>query len=99
MITKLISFVSKNQKYFTIGGACILLILNGQQRSQIIELREAQHLGSGDIQKAQVVDSLETELTNSQNLNSRYELALEYLYESDSNLAKEFEANVNNPGK
>lgn len=99
MITKLISFVSKNQKYFTIGGACVLLVLNGQQRSEIIELRETQHLGGGDIQKAQVIDSLETELTNSQNLNSKYEWALENLHESDSNLAKEFESNLSNFGK
>ena len=40
----MINFIKNNQKYFTIGGACILLLLTAQQRSQIKELKNQQHL-------------------------------------------------------
>ena len=95
MITKIIGFVSKHQKYFTIGGACILLVLNTQQRNQIKELKHQQFIQGGDIQKAEVIDSLENELFNVQNINGRYELSLEHLYEVNPSAAKQFDDYLN----
>ena len=103
MIQKLIEFFSKNQKYFTIGGACLLLVLNGEQRTRIFklqqELKTAQMLQGGDIVKDSLVnenDSLRLELFNSQNLNGRYEMGMEYLYEINPKAGKEFEEYINN---
>jgi hypothetical protein len=95
MITKLIAFVSKHQKYFTIGGACILLVLNTQQRNQIKELKQQQFIQGGDIHTTEVVDSLQSELFNLQTINGRYELSLEHLYEVNPSAAKEFDDYLN----
>jgi len=91
----MINFITKNQKYFTIGGACILLLLTAQQRSQIKELKQQQFIQGGDIQKANIIDSLNSELFNLQSVNGRYELSLEHLYEVNPTAAKEFEAYFN----
>jgi len=95
MITKIIGFVSKHQKYFTIGGACILLVLNTQQRNQIKELKHQQSIQGGDIQKVEMIDSLENELFNVQSINGRYELSLEHLYEVNPSAAKQFDDYLN----
>ena len=87
----MINFIKNNQKYFTIGGACILLLLTAQQRSQIKELKNQQFIQGGDIQKANIIDSLNSELFNLQSTNGRYELALEHLYEVNPTAAKEFD--------
>ena len=92
---KMINFIKNNQKYFTIGGACILLLLTAQQRSQIKELKSKQFIQGGDIQKVNIVDSLNSELFNLQSINTRYELALEQLYEVNPSAAKEFDDYLN----
>ena len=91
----MIKFITKNQKYFTIGGACILLLLTAQQRSQIKKLKEQQFIQGGDIQKANIIDSLNSELFILQSINNRYELSLEHLYEVSPSAAKEFEEYFN----
>jgi hypothetical protein len=91
----MINFIKNNQKYFTIGGACILLLLTAQQRSQIKELKNQQFIQGGDIQKANIIDSLNSELFNLQSTNGRYELALEHLYEVNPKAAKEFDDYLN----
>lgn len=103
MIQKLIEFFSKNQKYFTIGGACLLLVLNGEQRKRIFtlqqDLKTAQMLQGGDIVKDSLIqenDSLRLELFNAQNQNGRYEIGLQYLYEINPKAGKEFEEYINN---
>ncbi len=103
MIQKLIEFFSKNQKYFTIGGACLLLVLNGEQRKRIFtlqqDLKTAQMLQGGDIVKDSLVnltDSLSNELFILQTQNGRYELGLQYLYETNPKAGKEFEEYINN---
>ena len=103
MIQKIIEFFGKNQKYFTIGGACILLVLNSQQRTKITKLQQelntAQMLQGGDIVKDSIIaenDSLRLELFNAQNQNGRYEIALQYLYEINPKAGKEFEEYINN---
>ena len=69
---KMINFIKNNQKYFTIGGACILLLLTAQQRSQIKELKNQQFIQGGDIQKANIIDSLNSELFNLQSTILEY---------------------------
>ena len=88
---KMINFIKNNQKYFTIGGACILLLLTAQQRSQIKELKSQQFIQGGDIQKANIIDSLESELFVQQKIVARYEIALELLKEEDKKAADKFE--------
>jgi len=91
MKMKMINFIKNNQKYFTIGGACILLLLTAQQRSQIKELKSQQFIQGGDIQKANIIDSLESELFVQQKIVARYEMTLELLKEKDKNAADKFE--------
>ena len=88
---KMINFIKNNQKYFTIGGACILLLLTAQQRSQIKELKTQQFIQGGDIQKANIIDSLESELFVQQKIVARYEMTLELLKEKDKKAADKFE--------
>ena len=87
----MINFIKNNQKYFTIGGACILLLLTAQQRSQIKELKSQQFIQGGDIQKANIIDSLENELFVQQKIVARYEITLELLKEEDKKAADKFE--------
>jgi hypothetical protein len=96
MIQKLIEFFSKNQKYFTIGGACILLVLNGQQRTRIISLQDELNKVKTTNVTAIENDSLQTELFILQTQNNRYEMAMSYLYEIDSTSAIQFEEYLNN---
>lgn len=99
MIQKLIGFVSKNQKYFTIGGACILLVLNSQQRTKIHSLQTQLKTTQTTTNIDSLVnenDSLRLELFNAQNQNGRYEMGMEYLYEINPKAGKEFEEYINN---
>lgn len=91
----MINFIKNNQKYFTIGGACILLLLTAQQRSQIKELKQQQFIQGGDIQKANIIDSLNSELFILHSINGRYELSLEHLRDVNPSAAKEFETYFN----
>ncbi len=103
MIQKLIAFFSKNQKYFTIGGACLLLVLNGEQRKRIFnlqqELKSVKQL-SGDSKSIDsltaITDSLQNEVFILQTQNGRYEMGMEYLYEIDPKRGKDFEEYINN---
>ena len=99
MIQKLIGFFSKNQKYFTIGGACILLVLNSQQRTKITKLQHDLNSVKTTTNIDSLVnenDSLRLELFNAQNQNGRYEMGMEYLYEINPKAGKEFEEYINN---
>ena len=103
MIQKLIAFFSKNQKYFTIGGACLLLVLNGEQRTRIFKLQQevktAKMLQNGSISSDSLIsvnDSLKNEIFILQTQNSRYEMAMQYLYEIDSKHGIMFEEYLNN---
>ena len=99
MIQKLIGFFSKNQKYFTIGGACILLVLNSQQRTKIQSLQTQLKTTQTATNIDSLVnenDSLRLELFNAQNQNGRYEMGMEYLYEINPKAGKEFEEYINN---
>ncbi len=103
MIQKLIAFFSKNQKYFTIGGACLLLVLNGEQRKRIFnlqqELKSVKQL-SGDSKSIDsltaITDSLQNEVFILQTQNGRYEMGMQYLYETNPKVGREFEEYINN---
>jgi hypothetical protein len=47
------------------------------------------------LHKSVIIDSLDCELQNSLNINTRYEITLDYLKEIDSNSAKKFENFLN----
>ena len=47
-------------------------------------------LESGDIQKANTIDSLNDEIFNLQSMNGRYELSLQHLEEVNPKAAKQF---------
>jgi hypothetical protein len=103
MIQKLIAFFSKNQKYFTIGGACLLLVLNGEQRTRIFKLQQevktAKTLQNGSISSDSLIsvnDSLKNEIFILQTQTSRYEMAMQYLYEIDPKHGIMFEEYLNN---
>ncbi len=103
MIQKLIEFFSKNQKYFTIGGACLLLVLNGEQRKRIFNLQQELKsvkelsLDSKSIDSlTAITDSLQNEVFILQTQNGRYEMGMEYLYEIDPKRGKDFEEYINN---
>jgi hypothetical protein len=103
MIQKLIAFFSKNQKYFTIGGACLLLVLNGEQRKRIFNLQQELKTTQALHSDKNVVDSLVSvndSLTNEvfilQTQNGRYEMGMQYLYETNPTVGREFEEYINN---
>lgn len=103
MIQKLIAFFSKNQKYFTIGGACLLLVLNGEQRKRIFnlqqELKSVKELSvdSKSIDSlTTITDSLQNEVFILQTQNGRYEMGMQYLYETNPKVGREFEEYINN---
>ncbi len=103
MIQKLIAFFSKNQKYFTIGGACLLLVLNGEQRKRIFNLQQELKsvkelsLDSKSIDSlTTITDSLQNEVFILQTQNGRYEMGMQYLYETNPKVGREFEEYINN---
>ncbi len=103
MIQKIIEFFGKNQKYFTIGGACLLLVLNGEQRKRIFNLQQELKsvkelsLDSKSIDSlTTITDSLQNEVFILQTQNGRYEMGMEYLYEIDPKRGKDFEEYINN---
>ncbi len=103
MIQKLIEFFSKNQKYFTIGGACLLLVLNGEQRKRIFNLQQELKsvkelsLDSKSIDSlTTITDSLQNEVFILQTQNGRYEMGMQYLYETNPKVGREFEEYINN---
>jgi hypothetical protein len=77
----------------SLGTAAALLGAIYFQNQQIDGLKkqlEVQPVVGGDIQKANVIDSLNNEIFNLQTQNGRYELSLEHLYEVNPKAGKEF---------
>jgi hypothetical protein len=79
-----------------LGTAVALLSVIYFQNKELTELRvKVQMVNSvapvaGDIQKAQLIDSLNDELFNAKTETGRYELSLEHLYEVNPKAAKQF---------
>ena len=87
-------FISKYQKAIVGTGAVAVLVICYFQQKELTKLRAEQKievLVGGDIQKANLIDSLHDELFNAKVEAGRYELSLEHLYEVNPKAAKEFQ--------
>jgi hypothetical protein len=86
-------FISKYQKAIVGTGAVSVLLICYLQQKELAKLRAEKKIEvvvGGDIQKAELVDSLEAELFNAKTINGRYELSLEHLYEINPKAGKQF---------
>ena len=87
-------WIAKYQKAIVGTGAVAVLVVCYFQQKELTKLR-AEHkievLVGGDIEKANLIDSLHDELFISKVQNGRYELSLQYLYEVNPKAAKEFD--------
>lgn len=98
-------WIAKYQKAIVGTGAVAVLVICYFQQKELAELRvkvqsipptvDTAYLGGGDIMKAQLIDSLQSELFNANNAVGRYELTLEHLKEVNPKAAKEFENFLN----
>ena len=87
-------FIQKYQKAIVGTGAVAVLVICYFQQRELTKLRAEQKIEvvvGGDIQKANTIDSLESELFVQQTIVTRYETALELLKEEDKKAADKFE--------
>jgi len=87
-------FIQKYQKAITGTGAIAVLVICYFQQKELSKLRAEQKIEvvvGGDIEKANTIDSLESELFVQQTIVTRYEVALELLKEEDKKAADKFE--------
>ena len=87
-------FIQKYQKAIVGTGAVAVLVVCYFQQKELTKLRAEQKVEvvvGGDIQKANLIDSLHDELFNTKVENGRYELSLEHLYEVNPKAAKQFD--------
>jgi hypothetical protein len=86
-------FISKYQKAIVGTGAVAVLVICYFQQKELAKLRAEQKIEvvvGGDIEKAQIIDSLNSELFVLQTQIGRYELSLEHLYEVNPKAGKAF---------
>ena len=89
----MIEFIKKNYSKLGMVLALTMLVINYYQQRELSKLRAEQKIEvvvGGDIQKANLIDSLHDELFISKVQNARYELSLEHLYEVNPRAGKEF---------
>jgi len=85
-----------------LGTAIALLGVIYMQNGEIKELKEKTQFIekvaplAEDTNITNEIDSLRTELFNAQNINGRYELSLEHLYEVNPKAGKQFDEYLNN---
>jgi hypothetical protein len=87
-------FIAKYQKAIVGTGAVAVLLICYLQQKELSKLRAERKIEvvvGGDIQKAQTIDSLQSELFVQQTIVTRYETALELLKEEDKKSADKFE--------
>jgi len=87
-------FISKYQKAIVGTGAVAVLVICYLQQKELSKLRKEQKMEvvvGGDIQKAQLIDSLQSELFVAQTVSARYEIALELLKEENPKAAEAYE--------
>lgn len=90
----MIEFIKKHYGKIGMSFALIMLVINYFQRQELAELRsktKSEVVVGGDIQKAEIIDSLNAEIFSLQTINGRYEMALEILKEDDKKAADKFE--------
>ena len=87
-------FIAKYQKAIVGTGAVAVLVVCYFQQKELTKLRGEQKIEvvmGGDIEKANLIDSLHDELFNTKVENGRYELSLQHLYEVNPKAAKAFD--------
>ena len=87
-------FIAKYQKAIVGTGAVSVLLICFLQQKELSKLRAEQKmevLVGGDIEKAQTIDSLQSELFVQQTIAMRYEIALEMLKEENPKAAEAYE--------
>ena len=87
-------WIAKYQKAIVGTGAVAVLVVCYFQQKELSKLRAEQKIEvivGGDIEKANLIDSLHDELFIEKVQNGRYELSLEHLYEVNPKAAKEFD--------
>ena len=87
-------WIAKYQKAIVGTGAIAVLVVCYFQQKELTKLRAEQKIEvvvGGDIQKANTIDSLESELFVQQTIVTRYETALELLKEEDKKAGDKFE--------
>jgi hypothetical protein len=87
-------WIAKYQKAIVGTGAVAVLVVCYFQQKELTKLRAEQKievLVGGDIEKANLIDSLHDELFNAKVENGRYELSLEHLYEVNPKAGKQFQ--------
>jgi hypothetical protein len=87
-------WISKYQKAIVGTGAVAVLVLCYFQQKELSKLRKEQKIEivvGGDIQKEELIDSLESELFVAQTISARYEIALELLKEENPKAAEAYE--------
>jgi hypothetical protein len=86
-------WIAKYQKAIVGTGAVAVLVVCYFQQKELSKLRKEQKIEvivGGDIEKANLIDSLHDELFQAKVQNGKYELSLEHLYEVNPSAAKEF---------
>jgi tRNA-dihydrouridine synthase len=87
-------WIAKYQKAIVGTGAVAVLLICYLQQKELAKLRADKKIEvvvGGDIQKAELVDSLQSELFVKETMIGRYEVALELLKEQNPKAADEFE--------
>jgi hypothetical protein len=87
-------WISKYQKAIVGTGAVAVLVICYLQQKELSKLRAEQKIEvvvGGDIEKAKVIDSLQSELFVAQTISARYEIALELLKEENPKAAEAYE--------
>lgn len=87
-------FIQKYQKAIVGTGAIAVLVVCYFQQKELTKLRAEQKIEvvvGGDIEKANLIDSLNSELFIQHTQLGRYELSLQHLYEVNPKAGKEFE--------
>jgi hypothetical protein len=87
-------FIAKYQKTIVGVGALSVLVLCYFQQKELTKLRAEQKIEvvvGGDIEKANTIDSLNSEIFILHTQLGRYELSLDHLYDVNPKAAKEFD--------
>jgi hypothetical protein len=87
-------WISKYQKAIVGTGAVAVLVLCYFQQKELSKLRKEHKIEvvvGGDIQKEELIDSLQSELFVAQTISARYEIALELLKEENPKAAEAYE--------
>ena len=87
-------FIQKYQKAIVGTGAVSVLLICYFQQKELSKLRAEQKIEvvvGGDIEKANTIDSLNSEIFILHTQLGRYELSLDHLYDVNPKAAKEFD--------